>query len=35
MKVVPSFLLEPVPVTKANVTAALVDTGYYEQSDLS
>jgi putative multiple sugar transport system substrate-binding protein len=35
MKVVPSYLLEPVPVTKANVTAALVDTGYYEQSDLS
>jgi putative multiple sugar transport system substrate-binding protein len=35
VKVVPSYLLDPVPVTKANVQAALVDTGYYTQADLS
>ncbi|RNM11096.1 sugar ABC transporter substrate-binding protein [Nocardioides pocheonensis] len=33
-KVVPSYLLDPVPVTKDNVTQALVDTGYYTQSEL-
>lgn len=34
VKVVPSYLLEPVPVTKENVQSALVDTGYYSESDL-
>ena len=34
VKVVPSYLLEPVPVTEDNVQAALVDTGYYTQADL-
>jgi putative multiple sugar transport system substrate-binding protein len=33
-KVVPSYLLDPVPVTKADVTKALVDTGYYKASQL-
>jgi putative multiple sugar transport system substrate-binding protein len=33
-KVVPSYLLEPVPVTKDSVTTVLVDSGYYDQSDL-
>ena len=31
VKVVPSYLLKPVTVTKDNVTEALVDTGYYTQ----
>jgi putative multiple sugar transport system substrate-binding protein len=33
-KVVPSFLLEPVVVTKDNIKTALVDVGYYKQSDI-
>ena len=33
-KVVPSYLLQPVPVTKDNVQSALVDTGYYTESEL-
>lgn len=33
-KVVPSYLLQPVPVTKDNVKQALVDTGYYTESEL-
>ena len=33
-KVVPSFLLEPVVVTKDNIKSALVDVGYYKQSDI-
>jgi putative multiple sugar transport system substrate-binding protein len=34
VKVVPAYLLDPVSVTKENVTAALVDTGYYKAGDL-
>jgi len=34
VKVVPAFLLEPVPVTKENVTEVLVDSGYYEKSEI-
>jgi len=34
VKVVPAYLLDPVPVTKDNVTSALVDTGYYTASEL-
>jgi putative multiple sugar transport system substrate-binding protein len=34
VKVVPAYLLDPVPVTKDNVTSALVDTGYYKASEL-
>ncbi len=34
MKVVPAFLLEPVPVTKENVTEVLVKSGYYEESEI-
>ena len=34
VKVVPSYLLNPVPVTKENVKPALVDTGYYTESEL-
>jgi putative multiple sugar transport system substrate-binding protein len=34
VKVVPSYLLEPVPVTKDSVTKVLVDSGYYDESDL-
>ena len=34
VKVVPSYLLESTPVTKANVTQALVDTGYYTADQL-
>jgi putative multiple sugar transport system substrate-binding protein len=34
VKVVPSYLLNPVPVTKDNVKQALVDTGYYTESEL-
>ena len=33
-KVVPSYLLDPVPVTKDNVQKALVDTGYYTDAEL-
>ncbi|WP_460819283.1 multiple monosaccharide ABC transporter substrate-binding protein [Nocardioides korecus] len=33
-KVVPSYLLDPQPVTKANVDSALVKTGYYTQAEL-
>lgn len=33
-KVVPAYLLQPVPVTKDNVQQALVDTGYYTESEL-
>ena len=33
-KVVPSYLLDPVPVTKENVQSALVDTGYYTADEL-
>ncbi len=34
VKVVPSFLLAPVPVIKDNVESALVDTGYWTKEDL-
>jgi putative multiple sugar transport system substrate-binding protein len=34
VKVVPSYLLKPVTVTKDNVTEALVDTGYYTQDEI-
>jgi putative multiple sugar transport system substrate-binding protein len=34
VKVVPSYLLESTPVTKENVTQALVDTGYYTADQL-
>jgi putative multiple sugar transport system substrate-binding protein len=34
VKVVPSYLLDPVPVTKDNVQSALVDTGYYTAAEL-
>lgn len=34
VKVVPSYLLEPVSVDKDNVEPALVDTGYYSKEDL-
>ncbi|WP_204044325.1 multiple monosaccharide ABC transporter substrate-binding protein [Acrocarpospora phusangensis] len=33
-KVVPSFLLEPIIVDKSNYKQALVDTGYYQESQL-
>ena len=33
-KVVPSFLLEPVPVTSANLTEVLVGSGYYTEDQL-
>ena len=33
-KVVPSFLLQPVSVVKANIQTALVDTGYWTKADL-
>ncbi len=33
-KVVPSYLLEPVPVTAANWESVLVDSGYYQKSDI-
>jgi putative multiple sugar transport system substrate-binding protein len=33
-KIVPSYLLEPVVVTKDNIKTALVDVGYYKQSDI-
>ena len=34
VKVVPSFLLEPVPVTAANLTEVLVGSGYYTEDQL-
>lgn len=34
VKVVPSYLLAPVPVIKDNVEEALVDTGYWTKEDL-
>lgn len=34
VKVVPSYLLAPVPVVKDNVEKALVDTGYWTAADL-
>lgn len=33
-KVVPSYLLAPVIVTKDNITKALVDSGYYTQAEI-
>ncbi|MBP6678139.1 MAG: sugar ABC transporter substrate-binding protein [Paracoccus sp.] len=34
VKVVPSFLLEPVPVTSANLSEVLVGSGYYTEDQL-
>ena len=34
VKVVPSYLLEPQPVTEANITETLIDSGYYDASEL-
>ena len=34
VKVVPSYLLEPVPVTAANWEEVLIDSGYYEKSQI-
>jgi putative multiple sugar transport system substrate-binding protein len=34
VKVVPSYLLDPVPVTKDDVQTALVDTGYYTADEI-
>ncbi len=34
VKVVPSYLLDPVTVTKDNVMEALVDTGYYKADEI-
>lgn len=34
MKVVPSFLLDPVVITKDNVKEQLVDSGFYTAADL-
>lgn len=34
VKVVPSYLLEPVPVTIDNYVEAVIDTGYYTEADL-
>jgi putative multiple sugar transport system substrate-binding protein len=34
LKVVPSYLLEPVPVEAADVESVLVDSGYYTDDDL-
>ena len=34
VKVVPSYLLAPVPVVKDNVKSALVDTGYWTEAEL-
>jgi putative multiple sugar transport system substrate-binding protein len=33
-KVVPSYLLDPVPVTKDQIQTALIDTGYYKESEI-
>jgi putative multiple sugar transport system substrate-binding protein len=34
VKVVPSYLLEPVPVEAADVESVLIDSGYYTEDDL-
>jgi putative multiple sugar transport system substrate-binding protein len=34
VKVVPSYLLQPVSVDKSNYEAVLINSGYYEQSDV-
>ena len=34
VKVVPSFLLKPVLVTKDNYKEIVIDSGYYKESDL-
>jgi len=34
VKVVPTFLLKPVVVTKDTVKSMLVDSGFYQASDL-
>ena len=34
VKVVPSYLLEPQPVTEANITETLIDSGYYDAPEL-
>lgn len=34
MKVVPSYLCDPVSVDKENVTKVLIDSGYYKEADL-
>ena len=34
VKVVPTFLFQPVVVTKDNYKKVLVDSGYYKESDL-
>jgi putative multiple sugar transport system substrate-binding protein len=34
VKVVPSYLLEPVPVTEANWREVLVESGYYEEGEI-
>ena len=34
VKIVPSYLLKPVPVTADNVKSALIDTGYYKAEQL-
>ena len=34
VKVVPSYLLDPVPVDEADVQSVLVDSGYYTEDDL-
>jgi putative multiple sugar transport system substrate-binding protein len=34
VKIVPSYLLEPITVTKENVTEVLVDSGYYTQEEI-
>ncbi len=34
VKIVPSYLLKPLPVTAANVKSALVDSGYYKAEQL-
>ncbi|BAS13755.1 multiple sugar-binding periplasmic receptor ChvE [Arthrobacter sp. Hiyo8] len=33
-KIVPTYLLQPVVVTKTNYQTVLVDSGYYKDSDL-
>nr|WP_272911617.1 multiple monosaccharide ABC transporter substrate-binding protein [Loktanella sp. M215] len=34
VKVVPAYLLEPVPVTKADVQSVLIDSGYYTEDQI-
>ena len=34
VKVVPSYLLEPLPVTKENWEERLIDTGYYTMDQI-